>query len=260
MKYVQKEILGSQMLLLPDDRGLSRQLIKNGIREKKTTAYTRNILKPDWVAIDIGANLGYYALLEAKMCFKGFVYAVEPVKITFKTLNKNIKLNGYKNIKTFNIALSNQSGVSKIAVSNRLNGSNMFIYSDIVTDEFKERFGKRLQREEKVNTTTLDNFVRENNIDRINFLRMDVEGHEFKIMEKADYALSKMVSGSYLSIEFHAGINRDKEQVVETVEKILSSGFDIASTNWAGFKKTKDSLMYLLFKTDKCPQVFFRRV
>ncbi|GAG95136.1 unnamed protein product, partial [marine sediment metagenome] len=63
--YKIKEILGSKMCLIPSDIGLSKQLIEHGIREEASVKFMKEILQPDWTVIDIGANLGYYALLEA---------------------------------------------------------------------------------------------------------------------------------------------------------------------------------------------------
>jgi len=52
MKYIIKEILGSKMCLIPDDVGLSKQLIEKGNREKCSTDFIFKILKPDWTVIE----------------------------------------------------------------------------------------------------------------------------------------------------------------------------------------------------------------
>ncbi|MDN3720579.1 hypothetical protein QW131_18295 [Roseibium salinum] len=71
-----RDILGCQMKLDPSHRGLDRDLLLDGIREPIATGYIMRMLNSNDVVLEVGANLGYYALIEARMCQK--VYAVEP--------------------------------------------------------------------------------------------------------------------------------------------------------------------------------------
>ena len=95
--YVEKEINGSRMYLDPTDKGLSIDLLVDGIREPYITEVTKRELKQGQTVVDIGANIGYYALLEARQVGPtGRVYAIEPVPENFATLNKNVRLNQYR--------------------------------------------------------------------------------------------------------------------------------------------------------------------
>ena len=258
MDYDIKDILGSKMYLIKDDVGLSKQLRESGIREPASTKVIQSIIKPDWVCIDIGANLGYYALLEAKHC--KFVYAIEPVKTSFETLNKSIKLNGYENIKAYNLAISNQNGTQDIIISHRNNWSTMLDMT-IVTDKYKQRFNRFYKGIEKTETLTLDDFVRDNNINKINFIRMDVEGYEVEIIKRADHAFSLMPAGSFLTIEVHSGLYKNRKPFVGMLNKILKTGFKVicGTHKEISIKLTKENLMYRLYNRGACLQVFFKK-
>ena len=233
MDYEIKNILGSKMYLLKDDVGLSLQLMQHGIREEASTKIIQGMVKPDWIIIDIGANLGYYALLEAKL--GGFVHAIEPVKRSFEILNKSIELNGYKNIKTYNLAIGSQNGTQNIIISHRNNWSTM-LNLNIAVDKYKQNFNRFYKGIEKTETLTLDNFVRDNNINKIDFIRMDVEGYETEIIKKADYAFSLMPKGAHLTVEVHAGLFKDRKSIVIMLDKIHRAGFKIICGTWKDVK------------------------
>lgn len=254
-----KDILGSKMYLLEDDVGLSQELVKCGTREEASVDYVKKIVEPDWTIIDIGANLGYYALLEARL--GGYVYAIEPIKKSCETLKKSIKLNNYKNIKTYNLALGGRDEVRDIAVSNRKNWSTM-INMDLVTEKYKERFDEFSEGvTEKVKTLTLDSFVKINKIEQVHFIRMDVEGYEVEIIKGADYVFSLMPAGSYLKIEIHPVLYKDRQPIIEMVDKIFKTGFKVILGTWKTIvlELNDESLKQQLLTRGKCAQIFFRK-
>lgn len=255
--YTIKEILGSKMYLREDDMGLSKDLMEHGIREEASTEYIQNILKPNWTVIDIGANLGYYALLEARRC--KFVYAIEPVKSSFETLNKSIKLNKYKNIKTFQMAISNRNGLYDIAVSKKNNWSNM-VNLNLLVDAHKETLGKSFKEIQKVQTIPLDDFAIWNNIRKINFIRMDVEGYEVEIVEGMDKVFDLMPGGSYLTIEFHSILLKNREPFVKLLDKVTGAGFKVICGTWvkSKFDLTQTELRERLYR-GACFQAFFKK-
>ena len=233
MDYDIKDILGSKMYLIKDDVGLSKQLRESGIREPASTKVIQSIIKPDWVCVDIGANLGYYALLEAKHC--KFVYAIEPVKRSFETLNKSIKLNGYENIKAYNLAVCSQTGIKNITTSHRNNWATMLDFK-IAADKYKQKFNRFYKGIEKVEAVTLDDFVRNNKIEKIDFIRMDVEGYETEIIKGGMATLMAMPKGAHLTVEVHAGLFKDKKPIVTMLDKIHRAGFKIICGTWKDVK------------------------
>lgn len=83
----------------------------NGYYERNETAMVKRLVKPGMKAADIGANIGYYTLLLAKLVGPdGMVYSVEPMEKNYRLLQQNIKENGHRNVISHMSALSSASG------------------------------------------------------------------------------------------------------------------------------------------------------
>src|SRR5260370_25613059 len=68
--------------------------------------------------VDIGAHGGYFSLIGAsRVGATGRVYAFEPYPASFRELQRNIELNGYKNIHAVRKAVSDRTGVHKVLVN-----------------------------------------------------------------------------------------------------------------------------------------------
>jgi len=75
------------------------------------TEIVRSLVKPGMVVVDIGANIGYYSLLFARLTGpEGTVHAFEPAPENFRLLNANIQANGYRNITPVQAAVCDSSG------------------------------------------------------------------------------------------------------------------------------------------------------
>jgi len=268
-KLILSEVLGSKIYFIEGDRGISEACLKSKsrIREETATQETIDVLKPGNVCIDIGANLGYYALAEAKIAGdKGFVYAIEPVKENIEALKKSIALNGYKNIKVFECAIHSKVGECILHQSARSNSGTM-----LPTHHPYEFIG-----DVKVKTLTLDAFVKQENITRVDFVRMDVEGVENEVVKGMRETAKLMPVGAILCIEIHVGIFvalKDKPKdpkdnfdmskaylLLDMLNSLSEYGFIPKSYARRMFPLRKVSNMEDLIKmlAEKyCPQVFF---
>lgn len=142
--------------------------------------------------IDIGANIGYYSLLAGHIRPDIKVYAVEPASAPFHFLRENIRINKIeKQVKEFCLALSNVEGeveffelVNKgdYHTSNNLAGSGSMRADDVVKNEY---------RAFKVPSQTVDKFIKENLIAKVDLVKMDTEGTENLVLLGADEMLSK---------------------------------------------------------------------
>ncbi|MEI6732038.1 MAG: FkbM family methyltransferase [archaeon] len=190
-KEIKLNILGNKMLLPVADEGLSKDLVLEGIREPNSVKCFFKEYKPNMNTIDLGANLGYYLLMEAKIAKKGTgkIYAVEPNPLTFAYLKKNIKLNRYNGITLMNMAISDKKGTLPFYMS------KMWNCSRFVKGDASDIIGVK-----KMRVDTLDNLFGDKKID---FIRMDVEGYEFNILKGAK-KLIKNNPGISIFFEFHA--------------------------------------------------------
>ena len=115
--------------------------------------------------IDVGSNHGHYTMISSGICNSKSI-SIEPVKETFSRLNMNIELNKLKNVKLFNIGISDSE--EELFISNKMGSMNRII------DEDSHDICELVQ------TTTLDKLlVSEQNI---SLIKIDVEGYEKKVL------------------------------------------------------------------------------
>jgi FkbM family methyltransferase len=168
-------------LLVSSNNSIGQQILALKQYEKANTNFLKKIIKKDWVCIDIGANIGYYTCLLAKMCPLGKIYAFEPSDIDFSLLSLNIYLNNFKNVHLNNLAIGNKNG---------FNNFNITIDSGL--SSLKDTKRGKVDKVKKVKIQTLDSYVLENQIDRVDFIKIDVEGAEMLILKGSRYCLEKL--------------------------------------------------------------------
>lgn len=155
-------------------------------------AYLERILLPGGVFIDVGANFGVYTLVASKLVgTSGRVIAFEPTAQSFAILRQNIALNRFSNVLAFQLALSQTSGKA-------------WLYH--ARDPVGNSLGKDpLWREEgeEVQIEALDNLLEENGIDRVDGIKIDVEGAEELVLRGATRCLT--TQSPIIIFEFNPG-------------------------------------------------------
>jgi len=149
---------------------IGRSIYLSGLWEPETTDFVLMKMKPGVNVLDVGADIGYYTLLFAKLVgAKGNVYAFEPIPKAKYYLDKNVELNELKNVKTYGFALFDDAGM--VCLEDPFNKSNI--------NPQKKRLSKNdIQVEMKV----FDGWRSEESIDRVDFMKLDVEGAEMNIL------------------------------------------------------------------------------
>lgn len=166
--------------------------------------------RKDLTVVDLGANVGlvsYYLKDFAKV-----VYAVEPSSQHLECLNKMIEFNDIKNIKVCPYAISNETGTTKFYHNQN---STMFSLKDTVNDQ---------NDFEEVKTLTLEDFVKQEGIEHIDFMKMDLEGFESEVVASDGF---KNVANKIDRIlgEWHTWTNASKDLFANTF-KDLGFTFD----------------------------------
>ena len=221
--HVTVPVLDFQLRLRADDLGLSRELIINGVRERDAVEYLRPLLPSFRVIFEIGANQGYYAILEARETPpETKIYAFEPHPDNVRTLRLNSELNGCagKFAEIQQMAVSDQCGTAELNVHGL---SNWHSLSPVELPK------GGWQNTLRVETVTLDDFSRRRGITAVDFVRMDVEGHEAAVVDGAAQILEASPA-CVMFIELHSaflrGIGRPPEALLE---KIQTLGFKRAT-------------------------------
>lgn len=155
---------------------------------------------------DVGANVGSYTMALSKSARQ--IYSFEASPSNAQILNKFVALSGLSNIKVINRAVSNTSG------------EQITIFSSPDTGGNNTRFHNFGSGGERVSTITLDQFVYEQQIDRIDVIKMDIEGSELAAFKGAHEILSK--HRPMLLVEFHAIVAKQAGWEVEELYELIS--------------------------------------
>ena len=136
--------------------------------EKENVEIIKKIVQKEDVILDIGANIGYFTLILAKIAGeKGKVFAFEPYPKNFEILKKNIEVNNYKNVILENKAVFNKNEKIKLFLSPINNGAHRI---------FNTLNGKNSIEVEAIK---LDDYLKNKKID---FFKMDIEGAELNAL------------------------------------------------------------------------------
>ena len=196
----------------PKDEGLSKQLLKHGIREPINSYFLAEIMKSRRPhVLDIGGNIGYFPIIEALSKVEA-VSVYEPVTESFEYLLKN--LTPFNNVKCYNKGIGEENRITKIYVTNRRNNACVE-----PCNEYLKENNMTIKQTEEVQLITLEDACQ--SIDDNNILcRMDVEGYERKILRNIPEEIR------ILSFEFHTKIIGET-QSIELIDRLESEGFQI---------------------------------
>ncbi len=175
---VRERIINNYKMLVLANEYIGRIIYFCGFYEKAETEFISDIIKKDDVCVDIGANFGYYTLLMASKAIEGKVYSFEPVPLYFHLLSCNAIINNFNNVI-----------LNKWAVSNINGEAEFFIPSDGAYASLKDTKRKPQLKKIKVPLVTLDKYIEDNHVNRVDFIKIDVEGAEKLVLEGASKLL-----------------------------------------------------------------------
>jgi FkbM family methyltransferase len=137
--------------------------------------HAKDFIKDDSVVIDAGANIGIFSLFASHLAPRGSVYSFEPVKETFDFLSKNSF--ECKNIFCINSGLGDYC--SKKEILNKGAGSVDSVMRDSPFFK-KQKYGSNAFT--SVDIQTIDSFVSKKNLSKVDFIKIDTEGYESKVL------------------------------------------------------------------------------
>ena len=172
-RHLEKRIHDYRMQLDLDDRGLSRTLILFGKREREHQLMLERVLKPGMTVFDVGANIGYYVLMEARLVGpKGRIVALEPSPDNVDRLRRNLELNQVANATVLSKAVSDRPGRRRFFLADQ---SNLHTFHD-TGSALPHLTGRSIE----VDCTTVPELAAE--FGAPDLIRMDVEGHEVEVL------------------------------------------------------------------------------
>jgi len=187
---------------------IGRSISHFGVYDLVLTECLWRLAGPGQVALDIGANIGYFSLLLAKkMGPSGKIYSFEPHPSIFNKLSNNLK--DFSSCHLKNEALSDKKGEMKLFVPKDFSGNE-----GTATFE-RNQLKNGSVSEIPVNVEVLDEVIGDNKIDLI---KIDVEGHEASVFKGAERVL-KRTTHVFLEDFLH-----DKSPAIKALKDL---GFDV---------------------------------
>ena len=171
------KIFGNTMYLDPED---NLELSFKGVHEPLTTRIFQKEINSGDTVLDIGAHIGYYTLISAKIIGEsGKVFSFEANPANYAILKKNIEVNGYHNVTAIETAISDFQGNAKLFFERSSNTRWSSIYN--IHGE-----GKYID----VGVSTVDEILKDYT-GSINFIKLDIEGAEMAALRGLTNILNK---------------------------------------------------------------------
>lgn len=170
--------------------------VKSFYRRKEYTrvAFLSRYIPPHGVIFDVGANVGSFAKefchLHGKTCR---VYCFEPVSYAYSILS--LVTWRYANATAENVALAERKGAVDISIPVKASGRLGMALS---------HFGEEMNRDfvtESITATTLDAYVQKHQIDRLDFIKCDVEGAEMLVFQGGAETISRFQPTIYCELD-----------------------------------------------------------
>ncbi len=150
-----------------------------------TKEFIRTYLPQSPIIIEAGAHIGRDTLKMATLWPDSKVYAFEPVPELYEQLKERTK--ELANVHCFQFALSNEKGVATMQVST---GASTAASSLLEPYEYKKDRPNVLFHPISVPTITLDQWAQEHGVARIDFLWLDMQGHELTVLKASPVIFS----------------------------------------------------------------------
>ena len=211
----QIEIHGATVVLNPTDPVVSGAL-HFGVYEKAETRFFQSACRDGMTFLDVGANLGYYTALAARAVGpNGRVLAVEPDPDSFGYLEQTIAANAVGNVEAFPVAASDAPATLPLYISTDNRGDNRLYAS-----------GEDRPQVE-VTARPLDALLRENKIDTVDLIKIDVQGYEPKVISGLRETITSSPNLTLLTEFWPQGIDEAGEDANEFLQTLRELGLTL---------------------------------
>ena len=179
--------------------------LKESSHVRGEVRFLRLFAEEGMVAVDIGGKIGVTTVTIAKEVGKrGKVYTFEPVPENFEVLKRNLTINGLRNVKAL-----------QLAVSDRVGKVDFYGNSIIPREEAQKT---------SVKATTLDALLAEEKLERMDLINMDCEGSELLVLRGAERILRKNKVKIFFEVH-HDFLGNLGQSVGDIVEYLRGLGF-----------------------------------
>lgn len=228
--YAKSILCDGTPLIVPRNDLVGSEIYRNGCYEPETVRILNQIVKPGMVFLDIGTHVGQYTLLASKLVGpEGAIHSFEPDPDTFAHLALNVSMNNMQNVHPVQAAVSDEDGWADFYLSSSdYMGTNSLRAPSYHSGEVC-----------KVRTISLSNYVAENNIDKIDVMKLDVEGAEIDILHSSLDILTTMKP--LLIVEFNKVADMRFDHSSHNLKSLLTSlGYEILRIDSDGLRPYRE--------------------
>ncbi|HEY3135904.1 MAG TPA: FkbM family methyltransferase [Blastocatellia bacterium] len=232
------EIHGNKMFLNSEDI-LSDLILSNSFEPLETEVIT-SMIKSGNVVLDIGANIGYYTLIFARLVGReGKVFAFEPDPANFRLLEMNVKANGFDNVVLVQKAVSDMTGKCSLYLCESNKGMHRI---------YRSRYCKRSIEIESIRLDDL--FV--HSCDRIDFVKIDAEGSEWAVFQGMPLLLKRCEHLTMMTEFAPYAIKEFGLEPLEYLSLLEDLGFQLYQLDYDGMRiKLADIAALLRMNMDR---------
>ncbi|MEU0689974.1 FkbM family methyltransferase [Streptomyces uncialis] len=205
---------GSGVRVAVDTQDLiQRYLYLFGVWEPHMTGWLRRRLRPGDTYVDVGANIGYYSLLAAQLVGdEGQVVAIEASPVFHQRLLRNVVLNGHRNVRAINGAVSDAEEILTFVLASSANmGANSIVPYEGPTESTFE-----------IEARPLPDLLTAEEISRARVIKIDVEGAEGSVVRGMAQMLPRLRPDAEVTVEVTpermARLGDSADELMETMK------------------------------------------
>lgn len=218
--FLRKEIelihrSGLRIRLRPNTDDL--RIVKSNFVKKNYTKDFIPITK-DSIVVDVGAHIGSFSIMVARSAYK--LLAFEPESNNYQMLKKNVELNHLENMSIFEMAVSGISGYQDIYTYQGGSSADYSLYKRGITNIKTGR----------IPTISVEDIIRQEDLPRIDFLKLDCEGAEHDILRNISFETAAKIMG--IAMETHSV---PPEFSIDIPLRLKELGFEVKMSRNGGY-------------------------
>jgi FkbM family methyltransferase len=191
----------------------TRCLLAEGDWFERELEFWRQYIQPGMTVVDIGANVGIYAFSAAqRVGEQGMVYAIEAHSAAVDCLDETCRVNQIENVKVFKNAVGDLNGQVRLVLQS--NSELNYIVTDL------DPIDPDIEIDE-VTCVTLDIFVQQLGIDRVEVIKISTEGNELAVLMGCERILTEFAPTIIYNSYTTKGIN------LAAAEYLLDRGYEL---------------------------------
>lgn len=169
---VEVDVLGFKMCLDPHEWADAAFLFYPHRYEHREVAFVTSNLQDGDVFLDVGANVGFYSLIAARLVGRaGLVLAIEADPVNYRKLSFNLRLNGVTNVRPIMVGVSDREEALSLAANTGGNrGASSFLGAT----------GDNID----VSCLPLYNILQKEHLTKVDGMKIDIEGYEIRVLNR----------------------------------------------------------------------------